>query len=174
MFRGKFFYPASPHQIFIYHLIKFNPAELVEDGFFRWVEWGRLFQLGWLGTAFSDGLNGDGLFSWVGWGRLFRLSWLGTAFSSVSPFGRELLDQQAYLLPTISYQLFPPLASFTFIYKYVKPTDFAPCHVVNTQRLDADIQYIQIVQHSNTSDLNPPPRAGGYHALSIHRFSSVE
>jgi hypothetical protein len=27
-------------------------------------------------------LNGDGLFSWVGRGRLFRLSWLGTAFSN--------------------------------------------------------------------------------------------
>jgi hypothetical protein len=43
------------------------------DGFFKWVEWGRLFQMGWLGTAFSAGLNGDGFFSWVEWGRLFQL-----------------------------------------------------------------------------------------------------
>jgi hypothetical protein len=33
---------------------------LAGDSFFRWVEWGRLFQLGWLGTAFSNELNGDG------------------------------------------------------------------------------------------------------------------
>jgi hypothetical protein len=47
--------------------------ELNGNGFFSWVEWGRLFQLGWLGTGFSDGLNGDGFFSWVGWGRLFQM-----------------------------------------------------------------------------------------------------
>jgi hypothetical protein len=41
-------------------------------------------------------LNGDGFFSWVGWGRLFQMGWMGTAFSSVSPFGRELPDQLAY------------------------------------------------------------------------------
>jgi hypothetical protein len=40
-------------------------AGLNGDGFFKWVEWGRLFQLGWLGTAFSAELNGDGFFSWV-------------------------------------------------------------------------------------------------------------
>jgi hypothetical protein len=48
-------------------------AELVGDGFFRWVKWGRLFQLSWLGTAFSDGLNGNGFFSWIDWGRLFQM-----------------------------------------------------------------------------------------------------
>jgi hypothetical protein len=48
-------------------------AELIEDGFFRWVEWGRLFQLGWLGTAFSAGLVWDGFFRWVEWGRLFQM-----------------------------------------------------------------------------------------------------
>jgi hypothetical protein len=47
--------------------------ELNGDGFFKWVEWGRLFQLGWLGTAFSNGLNGDGFFKWVEWERHFRL-----------------------------------------------------------------------------------------------------
>jgi hypothetical protein len=30
--------------------------------FFIWVEWERLFRLGWMGTAFSTGLNGDGFF----------------------------------------------------------------------------------------------------------------
>jgi hypothetical protein len=48
-------------------------TELNEDGFFGWVEWGRLFQLGWMRTAFSDelnetafspGLNEDGFFSY--------------------------------------------------------------------------------------------------------------
>jgi hypothetical protein len=57
-------------------------AELAGDGFFKWVEWGRLFQLswlgtafqlGWLGTAFSAGLNGNRFFSWVEWGPLFQL-----------------------------------------------------------------------------------------------------
>jgi hypothetical protein len=48
-------------------------AGLSEDGFFRWVEWGRLFQMGWLGTAFSTELAGDGFFNWVGWGRLFQM-----------------------------------------------------------------------------------------------------
>jgi hypothetical protein len=32
------------------------------DGFFKWVEWERLFRLGW---AFSNGLNGEGFFGWV-------------------------------------------------------------------------------------------------------------
>jgi hypothetical protein len=36
--------------------------ELNEDGFFKWVEWGRLFQLGWLGTAFLYELNENGFF----------------------------------------------------------------------------------------------------------------
>jgi hypothetical protein len=48
-------------------------AGLNGDGFFKWVEWGRLFQLGWLRTAFSAGLAGDGFFGWVEWGRLFQL-----------------------------------------------------------------------------------------------------
>jgi hypothetical protein len=34
-----------------------------------------------MGTAFSNGLNG-GLFGWVEWGRLFHMGWLGTAFSN--------------------------------------------------------------------------------------------
>jgi hypothetical protein len=51
-------------------------------GFFSWVEWGRLFRLIWLGTAFSaglaedgflSGLNGNGFFIWVEWERLFHL-----------------------------------------------------------------------------------------------------
>jgi hypothetical protein len=32
------------------------------DGFFKWAEWGRLFQMGWMGTAISNELNGDGFF----------------------------------------------------------------------------------------------------------------
>jgi hypothetical protein len=36
-------------------------------------EWGRLFQMGWMGTAFSNELDGDGFFNWVGWGPLFYL-----------------------------------------------------------------------------------------------------
>jgi hypothetical protein len=32
-------------------------------GFFGWVEWERLFRLGWMGTAFSDGLNENGFLS---------------------------------------------------------------------------------------------------------------
>jgi hypothetical protein len=55
---------------------------LAGDGFFEWVEWGRLFQMGWMGTAFSNGLNGNGIFDWVEWGRLFHMSWMGTAFSN--------------------------------------------------------------------------------------------
>jgi hypothetical protein len=43
------------------------------NGFFSWVEWGRLFQLGRMGTAFSAGLNGDGFFKWVEWERLFQM-----------------------------------------------------------------------------------------------------
>jgi hypothetical protein len=67
----------------------FSPG-LNENDFFTWVEWGRLFHLGWMRTAFSSGLNengflsglnGDDFFDWVGWGRLFHLSWMGTAFS---------------------------------------------------------------------------------------------
>jgi hypothetical protein len=38
--------------------------------------------MGWLGTAFSNGLNEDGFFKWVGWGRLLQLGWMGTAFST--------------------------------------------------------------------------------------------
>jgi hypothetical protein len=34
-----------------------------------------------MGTAFSAGLNGDGFFKWVEWGRLFQVGLLGTAFS---------------------------------------------------------------------------------------------
>jgi hypothetical protein len=39
------------------------------NGFFGWVEWERLFRLGWMGTAFSAGLNGNGFFIWIaaGW-----------------------------------------------------------------------------------------------------------
>jgi hypothetical protein len=37
-------------------------AGLAGDGFFKWVDWGRLFQMGSMRTAFSDGLNGDGFF----------------------------------------------------------------------------------------------------------------
>jgi hypothetical protein len=51
-------------------------TEDAENGFFRWIEWGRLFQLDWLGwlrTTFSAGLNGDDFFDWVEWGRLCRL-----------------------------------------------------------------------------------------------------
>jgi hypothetical protein len=47
---------------------------LNEDGFFKWVEWGRLFQVGCMGTAFSYGLNEDGFFIWVEWKRLFQMS----------------------------------------------------------------------------------------------------
>jgi hypothetical protein len=35
-----------------------------------------------MGTAFSAGLNGDGFFKLVELGRLFRLGWLGTVFSA--------------------------------------------------------------------------------------------
>jgi hypothetical protein len=38
---------------------------LNENGFFDWVEWGRLSQMGWTGTAFWTGLNGDAFFDWV-------------------------------------------------------------------------------------------------------------
>jgi hypothetical protein len=48
-------------------------------GFFNWVGWGRLFQLGWMRTAFSNELNENGFFDW-----LFRLSWLRTVFSNKS------------------------------------------------------------------------------------------
>jgi hypothetical protein len=54
---------------------------LDEDGFFKWIEWGRLFRLGWMRTAFSAVLNEDGFFDWVEWERLFRLDWMRTAFS---------------------------------------------------------------------------------------------
>jgi hypothetical protein len=40
-------------------------TELNENGFFKWVEWRRLFRPGFMGTAFSNGLNEDGLFDWV-------------------------------------------------------------------------------------------------------------
>jgi hypothetical protein len=43
------------------------------DGFFKWVEWGRLFHKGWMGRAFLTELNEDGFFGWVEWG-IFRLS----------------------------------------------------------------------------------------------------
>jgi hypothetical protein len=33
------------------------------DGFFDWVEWGRLFQ---------NGLNGDGFFKWFDWNGFFK------------------------------------------------------------------------------------------------------
>jgi hypothetical protein len=36
--------------------------ELNGDGFFGWVEWERLFRLGW---TFSNELNGNGFFKWV-------------------------------------------------------------------------------------------------------------
>jgi hypothetical protein len=32
-----------------------------------------------MGTAFSAGLNGDGFCNWVEWGRLLQLGWMGTA-----------------------------------------------------------------------------------------------
>jgi hypothetical protein len=53
---------------------------LNENGFFSWVDWGRLSHMGWMKTAFSNELietafsaelNEDGFFSWVEWGRLF-------------------------------------------------------------------------------------------------------
>jgi hypothetical protein len=77
-----------------------------ENGFFIWIEWERLFHLGWMRTAFSSGLNEDGFFiwvkwkrlfiwvnengflsedgffGWVEWGRLFYLGWMGTTFST--------------------------------------------------------------------------------------------
>jgi hypothetical protein len=49
-------------------------AGLNGDGFFSWVEWGRLFQMGWLRTTFSAGLAGDGFFSWVEWEPLFQMT----------------------------------------------------------------------------------------------------
>jgi hypothetical protein len=79
---------------------------LNENGFFKWVEWGRLFHLGWMGmafhlgwmgTAFSSGLNGNGFFIWVEWGRLFQMGWVGTAFSD------GLNGDELY---TLSHQLF--------------------------------------------------------------------
>jgi hypothetical protein len=33
-------------------------------------------------TAFLAGLNGDGFFSWVKWGRLSHMGWMITAFSN--------------------------------------------------------------------------------------------
>jgi hypothetical protein len=36
--------------------------ELNGDGFFDWVEWGRLFEMSWLRTAFSNELAEDGFF----------------------------------------------------------------------------------------------------------------
>jgi hypothetical protein len=36
--------------------------------------------MGWMGTAFSNGLNGDGFFEWVEWGRLFHMDWVGDGF----------------------------------------------------------------------------------------------
>jgi hypothetical protein len=35
-----------------------------------------------MGTAFSTGLNGNGFFIWIEWKRLFHLGWMKTAFSS--------------------------------------------------------------------------------------------
>jgi hypothetical protein len=73
----------------------------VRDDFSKWVEWGRLFQMGWMGTTFPlswmrtafttglnengyfNGLNGNGFFKWVEWGRLFQLDWMRTTFSTV-------------------------------------------------------------------------------------------
>jgi hypothetical protein len=37
-------------------------AELNEDGFFKWVGWESLFQLGLMGIAFSAEVNEDGFF----------------------------------------------------------------------------------------------------------------
>ncbi len=51
--------------------------------------------MGWLGTAFSNGLNGDGFFRWVGWGRLFQMGWLGT-----------LAEDSFFKIYTLSHQLF--------------------------------------------------------------------
>ncbi len=51
-------------------------------GFFDWVECGRLSRLGWMGTAFSNGLNGNGFFGWVEWERLFQMGWMWPAFSN--------------------------------------------------------------------------------------------
>jgi hypothetical protein len=44
------------------------------DGFSKWVEWKRLFQLSCMETAFSNGLNENGFFGWVECGRLFQMN----------------------------------------------------------------------------------------------------
>jgi hypothetical protein len=67
---------------------------LNEDGFFGWVEWERLFRLGWMGTAFLSGLNGNGFFIWVEWERLFYLGWMKTAFS----YELQMGDQRRWVV----------------------------------------------------------------------------
>jgi hypothetical protein len=49
---------------------------------FDWVGLGLFYSewIGW-GTAFSDGLNEDGFFGWIERGRIFRLGWMRTACS---------------------------------------------------------------------------------------------
>jgi hypothetical protein len=37
-------------------------TKLHENDFFKWIEWERLFQMGWMRTAFSARLNGDDFF----------------------------------------------------------------------------------------------------------------
>jgi hypothetical protein len=41
--------------------------ELAEDGFFKWVGWGRLFQMSWMKITFSNELNKNVFFEWVEW-----------------------------------------------------------------------------------------------------------
>jgi hypothetical protein len=50
---------------------------LAGDGFFNWVEWGRLFQMGWMRTAFSTGF-----FGWVDLERFFQMSEIKTSSSN--------------------------------------------------------------------------------------------
>ncbi len=47
-------------------------TKLNEYGFFKWVEWGRLFQMGWMGTA-SQMVEWERLFELIERGRLFQM-----------------------------------------------------------------------------------------------------
>jgi hypothetical protein len=48
------------------------------NDFFIWVEWERLFHMGWMRTAFSTGLDWSGFFIWVECERLFRVNLIWT------------------------------------------------------------------------------------------------
>jgi hypothetical protein len=77
-------------------------------GFFRWVGWGRLFQMSWMGTAFFNGLNRAGFFRWVGWKRLFQMGWMGRLFQMGwlrTAFSYELTEDSFFKLYTLSHQL---------------------------------------------------------------------